>query len=213
MLDFKKMQEAPLGFFATLKGVTLHSLSIEEIKAPLLNFHNKDSQIEIAASVVLDYSGLYQAEIDVIFTTLGRVNSLDKLKAIAIIKNAGFYCDVDCDDEWEYDCKLGVDVTTKDQRITESLYEYSYDTEIDYDKERDEHHARLLYTLAGEISEYFTNYMGDFRYEAYDENDADATKEAAERRILGNNITKALIEQACTTLGEPADTELELVLD
>ena len=209
MLDIKDMLEEPLKLFATLKGVTLHSINIEEIKAPFLNFHDNDSQIQIMATVVLDYSGLYQAAINMVFTTFERVASLDKQKAAETIKKGKFFCDYQSNDEWEYDGKLHVDVTTKDKRITESLNEYDCEIDIDYDKERDEHQARLAYTLAGEISEYFTNYMGGFRYGPYDKQGNQDKEAASEHRVLGDAITKALVTQACIKLGEPADTELE----
>lgn len=201
MLDIKMMQEAPLEFFTTLKGVTFHSLSIEEIKAPALNFHGNNSQIEIMTNVVLDYSGAYQAAINVVFTTVDRVSSLDKAAAVDAIKTGKFFYDYESYDEWEYDNKLHVDVTTKNQSITESLHEYDYEIEVDYDKDRDEHQARLLYTLAGEISEYFTNYMGGFgRWCAKNRNQD--KKAAGEQRVLRDTITKALVEKACVMLGD-----------
>ena len=180
-----------------LKGVTLQSLSVENILAPDLSFLGDKSSIQIPVNIMLDYEGMYQASINLIFTSHERINSLDKELALEVIKSGNFYCHYECSDDWEFDGNLGVQVLTKNDDIATWLKGEDFDIDVHFDEEKSEHEVFLVYSVAGEITSYFSEYMRGFRYGNTSGKEALTT---AERSVLGEAVIAALVNNACAKL-------------
>lgn len=151
------------GFFCSVEDASLKSLETKSMCAPNLDFFGAKSCIQTNTAITLTFGNQCEAEIFLVFRTKERVNSLDKANAYNVIESSDFWCDYEQNDpDWEFADNLSVIVTTKNKALIDTIN--NYDDSMSLTADHDEDGNTIFYLtehLAGQITEYFSNYIGE----------------------------------------------------
>ena len=137
--------------FSGSEGVTIKSLKAYDPSLPDFNLINPASSIKVPTTLVLDYNGLYELEMELDFSSDDTLSSTDVNEAIETVKNSNFNCIFDCKDEWEFDDGLHAQVRTKHEVIADWLIKKDSDNEVVFIEKDDCHYVDLILHSAGQV--------------------------------------------------------------
>ena len=137
--------------FSGSKGVSIKSLKVYDPLLPDFNLINPASSIKVPTTLVLDYNGVFELEMELDFSSDDALSSMDITEAIETVKNSNFNCTFDCKDEWEFDDGLHAQVRTKHEVIADWLIKKDSDNEVVFIEKDDCHYVDLILHSAGQV--------------------------------------------------------------
>ncbi|MGP9666785.1 hypothetical protein [Psychrobacter sp. AOP31-A1-22] len=137
--------------FSGSKGVSIKSLKVYDPLLPDFHLINPASSIKVPTTLVLDYNGVFELEMELDFSSDDALSSMDITEAIETVKNSNFNCTFDCKDEWEFDDGLHAQVRTKHEVIADWLIKKDSDNEVVFIEKDDCHYVDLILHSAGQV--------------------------------------------------------------